>query len=560
VTESPAGGSPPKITDYQYDYTNSGDRLKRVLYPNGRWVEYFYDAVGRRERMIDSTGATTRYDYDPVGRLWKLRDDGGNQLVEYRYDAVGRLERVNKGNGTYTTYQYDDVGQLLHLVNYAPDGGVNSRFDYTYDSRGRRKTMGTLDGAWIYDYDATGQLTDADFTPAPGSPVAAQDLHYEYDAVGNRTRTVLNGVTTEYVANNLNQYSSVGAVAYRYDADGNLTFDGERTYVYDQQNRLVRVSGPAGVNEYEYDALGNRTGTVQNGQRTEYLLDPTGLVNVIAEFNASGVLTAHNLYGLGLVGRAVAGPALHFYDFDGSGSTVSFISTAGAVLNDYHYDPFGGSLLRTGSASNPFEFSGQLGVERDASETYFIRARHYTSTTGRFLQVDPLGLAGGDENHYRYVQNEPIGFADPQGLFRIPLPGGGAIDMWGGGSEPFRIGWNKLHFGVKNSIKGRPVSWLTGAHVQVSNVKIYWNRFWINGVRYSTGRLALSFGAGLAAGSLGRWALSHEVNGRVVYETDEVLYHFFDWIGLNKLFGLPPYFEVPTAVVGAWDANDKLGP
>ena len=37
-----------------------------------------------------------------------------------------------------------------------------------------------------------------------------QDLRYTYDAAGNRTRTVLDGVTTDYVSNGLNQYTTIG--------------------------------------------------------------------------------------------------------------------------------------------------------------------------------------------------------------------------------------------------------------------------------------------------------------------------------------------------------------
>ena len=102
---------------------------------------------------------------------------------------------------------------------------------------------------------------------------------------------------------------SVAGVNNVYDADGNLTFDGTNTYTYDQQSRLVLVSGPSGVTQYEYDALGNRTASIVNGQRTEFLLDPTGLVNVTAEYNGTGTLLAHNVYGLGLMGRSQgAGP------------------------------------------------------------------------------------------------------------------------------------------------------------------------------------------------------------------------------------------------------------
>jgi len=47
---------------------------------------------------------------------------------------------------------------------------------------------------------------------------------------------------------------------------------------------------------------------------------------------------------------------------------------------------------------------------------YYYRARYYNPGTGRFLSEDPIGFAGGDTNLYRYVQNNPISFVDPQGM------------------------------------------------------------------------------------------------------------------------------------------------
>lgn len=40
----------------------------------------------------------------------------------------------------------------------------------------------------------------------------------------------------------------------------------------------------------------------------------------------------------------------------------------------------------------------------------------YAPTIGRFISADPIGLAGGDENLYRYVDNDPINAFDPSGL------------------------------------------------------------------------------------------------------------------------------------------------
>ena len=46
----------------------------------------------------------------------------------------------------------------------------------------------------------------------------------------------------------------------------------------------------------------------------------------------------------------------------------------------------------------------------------FHRNRYYDPRTGRFLQQDLLGFAGGDLNLYRYVGNNPVNFVDPFGL------------------------------------------------------------------------------------------------------------------------------------------------
>src|SRR5206468_1342271 len=91
-----------------------------------------------------------------------------------------------------------------------------------YDALGRRTQMTTLEGVWNYTYDGIGQLTRAVLTSNDPALVPPQDLGYVYDAVGNRVRTIINGVTTEYSTNNLNQYVRVGSAGYAYDRDGNL--------------------------------------------------------------------------------------------------------------------------------------------------------------------------------------------------------------------------------------------------------------------------------------------------------------------------------------------------
>jgi RHS repeat-associated protein len=367
--------------------------------------------------MKDQTGFTTNYSYDAEGRLLELKNASGARIVAYTYDSLSRLSRETNGNGTYTTYGYDSAGQVTAINNYAPNGTVNSFFQYTYNTLGQQTTATTRDGRWTYTYDATGQLTRGQFASTNIS-IANQDLQYAYDAAGNRISTVINGVTTNYAANNLNQYTTVGGAVQTYDADGNLirVVNGTQTttYTYNKRNQLVGATTPEGTFTYEYDGFGNRTASTKNGVRTDFLVDPFGLGDVVGEYSSSAA--TNYVHGIGLVGR-FAGTNAAYYDSDLVGSTAGLTNSTGSYVNRYAYRPYGESLLSTEGVTNSFEFVGQWGLMNEVNNFYFTRARFYNNEYGRFNSLDPIGLQGGDTNLYRYVGNNPQSFIDPSGLF-----------------------------------------------------------------------------------------------------------------------------------------------
>src|SRR5262249_8233852 len=254
-------------------------------------------------------------------------------------------------------------------------------FDYTYDEIDRRSLVTTPDGPTTYDYDADNRLTSVTLP-------AGRSVTYDYDAAGNRLGVTDDGVPTAYASNNLNQYTSIDGTTQLFDLAGNLTSAsgtaGNTSYAYDALNRLIGVTNPAGTWAYEYDALGNRIASTRGGQRTEYVVDPTGLGSVVAEYDGAGHLLAHYVHGFGLTSRVDAANAATYYDFDGVGSTIGMTGTSGTYVNRYAYLPFGEKLSNAETVPNPFKFGGRYGVRDDGSGLDYMRARSYDPAQGRF--------------------------------------------------------------------------------------------------------------------------------------------------------------------------------
>ncbi|MFI5457017.1 MAG: RHS repeat-associated core domain-containing protein, partial [Isosphaerales bacterium] len=418
---------------------NAADQLTGITYPTGLSLRYTYNSGGQRAKLVEMSGTTVtqtvNYHYNSAGELAGLTDGTGAAIITYSYNNLGQLVKETFANGTSTTYQYDAGGNLLDLVNYAPGGStVDSSFGYTYNTLGQATRMVTVDGTWTYTYDTVGQLIGAVFAPKSTSTIPAQSLSYTYDTAGDLTQTVVNGVAYTYNSNPDNQYTTVtsaaGTTTYTYNANGALVSEsdasGTTTDAYNSLNQLVSVTSPTGSWQYEYDALGDLVSTIQNGQVTDNLVDPTGLGNVVGQYQqgSGGALSllANYTYGLGLVSQSPSGGGTNSYAFDGLGSTVGLTNAAGAAVSSFSYLPYGGVLASTGTStnsaggpSNPFTFVGQFGVASNGSGLDAMGARSYDPAIGQFTTQDPLGASAGESNLYEYAGNSPTNAIDPTG-------------------------------------------------------------------------------------------------------------------------------------------------
>jgi RHS repeat-associated protein len=414
------------------------DKMNRVVKAtqDGKSVTYAYDKMGNRVKLIYPGGDFVRYAHDASGRLQTVSDSDGKAIATFTHDKLARRTKLQLSNDTESSYQYDKADRMTGLTHKRTSTGKTlASFVYGYDMADQRESLTTLAGQHDFSYDKKYQLTGATH---PSAAAAS----YSYDAAGNRISTV-DGGTTAYTVNNMNQYTVVGGVGFSYDQNGNLISDGANTYDYDFDNNLVKVQTAQDTITFEYDALGRRVSKSVDGNVTAYLYDGD---HVLAETIPSGN-TYQYLYGARIdeVLRMVKTGAgtKYFYHGDALGSVRLLTSATGGIVEQYAYDPFGqaqvangaGTPLAKSAVGNPLLFTGRaLDAE---TGLYHYRARSYDPGIGRFLQPDPVGQFLGGENLYAYVFNNPVNAIDPYGLYdwgywKTKLAWGGAFIVAGG--------------------------------------------------------------------------------------------------------------------------------
>jgi RHS repeat-associated protein len=485
--------SPAGTFTYAYNPGTGGSSTASTLIslltlPNGAWITNTYDSNARMlgTWLYNSSGSaldSSVYTYN-AGNQRATATRTGENTASFTYDPIGQVigDQATEVSGGASRlneqlhYAFDPAGNLTYRTNNAlvANFRVNSVNELTSNTNGGTLTvMGTTTSpanSVTVNSTSASLYGDATFA-ASGLPLTTMYTATASDTYGRHST---NTVTVSLSTN----------VTFQYDGNGNLTNDGLRNFVYDDENELIQVSvSNAWMSQFQYD------GKMRRRIRSEYVWDSGSWVQtnqvyyiydgnlVIQERNANNLPTvtytrgldlSGNLEGAGLPRQSAAtaggiggllsmtlntGPGQPsansmYYHSDGNGNVTMLINPSQFTVAKYLYDAFGNTISKSGlyADANVYRFSSKE-FHQNSGLVYYLY-RYYDPNSQRWPNRDPLATAstqndlylfrGVDRtkvspketvptdqwigpNLYCYTQNNPPSNFDPLGLWTLQV-------------------------------------------------------------------------------------------------------------------------------------------
>ncbi len=454
---TPLGAEEARISTTWDTAPNGAGQVARLAGPDAT-LDWAYDNLGRVSSQTQTLGAvalTLGAAYDTDGRLQSLTYPSG-RVLQLGYDNAGRVASL-----AFTPYQ------IASNITYHPFGGIKSitllngivhhrgqdtngwpqgytlgeaPLDFGYDLAGR--ITGLDQNGTAYDqgfgYDAADRLTSYTGYPAVRT--------YTYDANGNRTKLTVGSATinTQYNNSTNKMFIESGLAALpnglfsgfytshwnSYDSAGNFVGP-SRTLHYNIAGQLASMTSGGNAVTYQYDGLGRRVSksgpaTLVPGGFVRYVYDAAH--HPIGEYKADGSPIKEYLWLGDLpVAMVIYNPdsttTAYAIETDHLGTPRLLTDATRAPRWRWTSPPFGEVLpdedpSGLGAITFNLRFPGQY-YDKETGLHYNFN-RYYDSERGRYIQSDPIGLAGG-WNTYGYVGGNPLSRIDPFGLVDINL-------------------------------------------------------------------------------------------------------------------------------------------
>ena len=447
-------------------------------------------------------------------------EDGAENVIGpglslgYEFDAVGNLAVLRNGKqiDTLRTYDYDGLDRLTEVRDAQADVWQS----YNYDRTGNRTASGKR--TTVNMQDCSGTAPGEPCTPLPPSTQWTTRT-YGYVPNTHRLLTVGNTERTHDDAGNLIRIGPVPAVIQDPQPDNpsgeSASYIGTvptqsigedngsepppgieiKTFDYDSANRMrnVSVNGEL-MMSYRYNGKGERVYRSGNGDTVHTLYDEGG--HWLGDYDENGTVIQQVIWfdGLPVGVLAMIGSALelHYIEADALGSPRAVIDPV-RNLAVWRWDLTGEAFGESEPNMDPdndglgFVFDMRYPGQQYDSATglnynYF---RDYDSSTGRYVQSDPIGLNGGIST-YGYVGLNPLLMVDPLGLaggvghhyipkavygrFALPADAKNVFNRATTGPIPGGHGWDKPHADYSRAVSEHMDDWIRRNNIDPSKM------------------------------------------------------------------------------------------
>ena len=265
-------------------------------------------------------------------------------------------------------------------------------------------------GSVYYGYDPNDRLTLTSWVT--GATLSSET--YSYTSGTNRLASLTD---------------SSGTRSISYDGRGNTSAETRPGSVavstsYDGYGRLLaysRTGDPAQANAY--NGLDDRVSVTSGSATRLFVYAPDG--RQLGEYGTSASdVIAETIWLQPEVAISESQP-LGGDDGIGGYAPLAVVTGSGTGTTLYwtHGNHMGVPTVTTdatGATATPpaYTMPGFPGQMRTLADLYYNRHRDYDSSTGRYIQADPIGLGGGN-NLYLYAEANPLKYMDPLGLTTI---------------------------------------------------------------------------------------------------------------------------------------------
>ncbi len=340
---------------------------------------YTYQTNGQLHTVTDPNAGVTTYNYDASNRLSTIVNANSQTVLTLTYDADDRVQTRTDSQGYTLTYAYDNLDRVTSITY--PDS-TTDLFDYNFQSG---PYVGTPSMELRKYTDRLGRVTT-----------------YGYDA-DQRLTSVTEPLTSSTTRTTSYSYYENGKLKEITDAKGNITH-----WDIDIEGRPIDK-----IYAYGTSSAKTETYTYENStSRLKSVTDALGQVKTFS-YDADDEVT-----GITYTSTINPTPNVTFMPDQLDAVRDVLDATTGNLVQSYDYTPYGAVTRSNGSTATDYQYAELF--SHPISSLNLSMTRPFDPATGRWLNKDPMGEAGG-VNLYSYGANPVSGF-DPLGLSKLRTP------------------------------------------------------------------------------------------------------------------------------------------